>query len=135
MVEPREIADDEVVSHYGTPGWPGWDPEDVPEGERDGFRGIPRPERNESGMSVQLGRLTPAEMVELMMGRSPRPHDAVRHTTAGKLREAGFVITHAPTRFHPEHATVEFPGEWTQDVVESWHDCFGPPTVHEDADG
>lgn len=86
-------------------------------------------------MSVQIGRLTPVEMVEVLMGRSPRPHDAVGHTTAGKLREAGFVVTHTPRRFNPGHATVGFPGDWADDVTELWHDCFDPAITYEDSDG
>lgn len=132
----RDIEDGEVVSHYGTPGWPGWDPEDVPAGTHDGFRGLPRRDRDERGMSVQIGRLSPAEMVEVMMPwRSPRPHDAVRHASVRRLREAGFIVRHTPSRLQPNHATVEFPTDWTDDVTEAWHDCFSAPILYEDADG
>ncbi|MFN2555633.1 MAG: hypothetical protein ABR592_01965 [Nitriliruptorales bacterium] len=114
----------ETLSHYG-------DVNTSPEGSRGGFRCYPRRGR-ESGMSLTRGRLTPTEMARTVrpVKRGIRKGEAVRHTTVGRLEDAGFRVRLNPTHRNPEHVTVEFLGEWTDDVANLFHNCFEPPEVH-----
>lgn len=116
---------DETLSHYG-------DINTSPEGSRDGFRCHPK--RGQTGMSLTRGKLNPVEMVRVVIPvkRRARRGEAVRHTTVGRLEDVGFRVRLNPTKRNPRHVTVEFTGEWGDDVANLFHNCFEPPEVHGD---
>jgi len=55
------------------------------------------------------------------------PWDAVRYTTVGRLRDAGFRVESTPSRMIPNHVSVQYDGDWTDDVAKRFDDCFDQP--------
>jgi hypothetical protein len=114
----RELGAEEVLSQYGYRG------DDPP------FRNRPREwsERSEPGMSTIVGKLTPAEAMSFVRARQICiGHDGVRHTTVGKLRDAGFVVSHTPNPRNPGHVTVSRAEKWGEDTVRMFDSCFDEP--------
>ena len=117
------IADDEPLSQYGKvesrPNTPV-------------FRS--RRRENEPGLSLLKGTLTAAEIARRVLGRSgSSSKDRVRHTTAGKLRKAGFAVIHTPTQVNQKHCSVvllntddglDYETEWSDDVSSRFDECF-----------
>jgi len=103
------------------------------------FRIRPRADRGELGLSVLIGRLTVEEAARyVLMGQPPPARQlasaAVRLTTAGDFRRAGFAVVHTPGRVKPGiHATVVWPntdpircpdGNWNTQVSDLFNMCF-----------
>ena len=81
----------------------------------------------EVSMSVLLGTFAPSEaQIEAYgPGHGPKPRDAVRRTTAGRLREAGFRVVHTPrVPMSPNHVSVYWDGDWDDDVTAVFDECF-----------
>jgi len=91
------------------------------------FRTAPRP--HERDVSLLAGRLTVREAaMAVRHGRREFfPWDAVRYTTVGCLRDAGFLVQSTPSRMIPNHISVEYDGHWTDDVVKRFDHCFDQP--------
>jgi hypothetical protein len=53
--------------------------------------------------------------------------DIVRYTTAERLTNAGFRVRSTPSRMIPNHVSVEYDGDWTDDVAKRFDDCFDQP--------
>ena len=58
----------------------------------------------------------------------------MRHCTAGALRNAGFVVTHTPSRMNPDHISVTLPdgaAQWDDgqanglEMTFAIHEAFG----------
>lgn len=122
VLEPREIADDEELTQYGrvtsapaNPDHPG-----IPT-----FRIAPRADADSDGLSLMLGHQTADEMVRAVR-RFPKltSDDRVRYVTAGRLRDAGFVVRHTPTRKNPGHVSVTKDGEWDTVTEVEFDVCF-----------
>ena len=60
--------------------------------------------------------------------REPRRGDGVRFTTAGRLRETGFIVARDPVPMFPEHVLVKFQGLWDDGVAKRCDECFDTPT-------
>ena len=107
-----------------------------------GFRNQPREVlqsgKPEYSMSVLLGRLTPFEAFEYVMGRSPTETQLyralARYSLAGCLRGAGFAVVHTPgRRTRGIHVSIVWPSldpldrqdvPWPQGVPEKFDRCF-----------
>src|SRR5829696_1257667 len=91
------------------------------------FRMAPRP--HEQDVSLLAGRLTTREAaMAVRHGRREFfPWDAVRYTTVGRLRDAGFRVESTPSRMIPNHVSVQYDGDWTDDVAKRFDDCFDQP--------
>lgn len=114
------ITDDEWLTHHGTRRADG----------TEAFRCMLRemPGKREADMSLIRGRLTAEEAGRARLGLSRNPRrDAARHTTAGRLREAGFRVEHTPRLpGSPWHVSVFWDhGIWDADVGKSFEACFG----------
>lgn len=75
-------------------------------------------------MSVTVGQRSAGEM-GILVGRKPSENDAVRYARVGDLRQAGFQVRHTPSRRNPDHASVEWIGEWSNSVAARFDLCFG----------
>lgn len=56
-----------------------------------------------------------------------QPGSGARHTTVGKLQQAGFIVKRTPSAENPEHVSVSVKGEWTRDHGDAFNACFKPP--------
>lgn len=115
MSEDAEIDPATPLTQFGT--------------EAGGFRHRPRKGVDPDGVSVIAGRLSPDQAARLVTGRPARRGDAVRHTTAQELQEAGFTVRRTPSKRIREHRSVEYPGVWDDDVCRRFDECFGPPVA------
>jgi len=83
----------------------------------------------EHDVSLLLSRLDAREAaLAVRHGRREfYQRDIVRHTTVGRLREAGFRVVSTPSKMIPHHVSVEYDGDWTDDgdVAKRFDDCFG----------
>jgi hypothetical protein len=123
-LKPREIGDDEYLSQYGSRST----------GSPD-FRERPRL-KDEGGLSVSLGRLTPAEVRSLVrLAGVPTSEDGARYVRAGDLRRQGFEVVHKPTRRNPDHAVVRYPREWDEPVAGMFNKHCSAPVWHEEPEG
>ena len=114
---PPEVGDDEPLTQYGR------------EGDDPPFRNATR--SYETDVSLIRGRLSPSEAASLIRREGARyqvtERDRVRHTTAGLLRTAGFVVRATPTRRIPGHASVELQNPedvWENSARSRFDDCF-----------
>jgi|GEM_PF-3062566 hypothetical protein len=109
--EVRILSGDEVLTQIGLK-------RRIP---RKGFRCKPRAQ--ESALSLLLGRWDVDWAVRTAFGRDAAGEDMVRHTTATRIAEAGFrvILDKDP---YPAHVSVEFDGQWTDEVCERFHRCF-----------
>jgi hypothetical protein len=84
------------------------------------------PRTHERGVSVVAGRLTRREVAMIVRQEFISWRDFVRYTTVGRLRDAGFRVRSTPNRMNPNHVSVEYDGEWTDDgdVAKRFDDCF-----------
>jgi hypothetical protein len=96
------------------------------------FRRAPR--RHERDVSLLAGRLTAREAaMAVRHGRREYfpSKDVVRYTTVGRLRDAGFVVRSTPSPMITNHVSVEYDGDWTDDVANDaakrFDDCFDRP--------
>jgi hypothetical protein len=114
VVAATPVSDDEHLTQYGCTTS---DPV---------FRSHPRPEVDGLDISLIRGMLTveAATMIVRRRGYVITGADVVRHTTAGTLRDAGFVVEHTPNRKNPAHVSVRWPGDWTDEVSKDFADCF-----------
>jgi hypothetical protein len=82
----------------------------------------------ETTMSLLDGRFSPDEAGELRFGhrrRNQRHPNAARYTTAGKLRNEGFQVTHTPRLpMSPNHVSVTWDGDWDGEVAGRFDACF-----------
>lgn len=89
-----------------------------------------RPRNEESGLSLIWGSVSTETACSLicpfLKGRV-RPSDSVRYSTIGTLEDAGFRVYRRPLDYFPHHLEVEFDSEWTDDVCDRFHKCFGEP--------
>ena len=115
---PPDVGDDEPLTQYGH------------EGDDPPFRNATR--SYETDVSLIRGRLTPGEAASLVRRQGGRyqvtDRDKVRHTTAGRLRSAGFVVRSTPSRRIPGHVSVELPNPedvWDNSARSRFDDCFG----------
>ena len=74
-------------------------------------------------MSLLLGQWDVDWAVRTAFGREPTAQDAVRYSTAERLTNAGFQLIHDQTPYQA-HVSVQFEGEWTEEVCEAFHACF-----------
>lgn len=116
MVFP-DLPDDEVLTQYGHTG------DDPP------FRNATR--SYETDVSLIRGRLSAREAATLIRRQGQRyqvtDRDGVRHTTAGRLRSAGFVVRATPSRKIPGHVSVELQNAedvWDNSVRSRFDECF-----------
>lgn len=113
--ERREILDDEPLTQYGYMGV---------------FRNALRVDILEPELSLLAGRLTGAEAGAIVRNdqtviQFPEGHGA-RHTTAGTLRAAGFMVFHSPSKKNPRHVSAQWPESWDDRVSEAFDECFEP---------
>jgi hypothetical protein len=92
------------------------------------FRMAPRP--HEQDVSLLAGRLTPRQAAKAV--RHGRPEyfpgrDVVRYTTVERLVVAGFRVESTPSPMIPNHISVEYDGDWNDDVAKRFDGCFDPP--------
>lgn len=78
----------------------------------------------ESELSLISGRLTVEEACGFVRRGKPCDHsrDQVRHTQAGTLRRAGFVVRQ--TGKDPRHISVSLEGDWDEKVVVLFDGAF-----------
>lgn len=114
-VPPRDIGDDEVLTQYGQ--------QDV---DTEAFHCAPRAV-DRDGLSLIAGTLTVEEACQMVHRGRCVEHDkcGVRHTTAGRLRRAGFVLLHTPNKRNPNHVSVTHGVNWDDDAAASFNLCFG----------
>lgn len=113
-----ELADEEVVTQYGQ----------ISRTGVDDFKDRPvRPDRV-NGLSMFRGKGSVKDLVaRVARKRAVRDTDAVRHTTVGLLRNAGFAVHRAPSPGFPEHLCVTLldeDAEWTDDDAKRFDGCF-----------
>lgn len=111
----EHLADDQVLSQYGSRTQPKGGP---------AFRAQPRPDRDRGGISMIRGQVSASEAHRIVGLQAPRKGDGVRHTTAGILRAAGFVVQHDPSQANPDHVRVTVRGEWADSHAERFEGCF-----------
>ena len=85
-------------------------------------------------MSMRIGKLTARQACYLVLGNRTTATDiaraCVRHTTAGRLRAAGFAVIHTPGRVqNGTHCTVTWlqRGEeslWVPTAMARFDSCF-----------
>lgn len=124
VLQVDELADEEVLSQFGC--------RKETETIEPPFRKRPRPrdlEADPPGLSLLRGRLTPLDAAQAVRGRKElvMGADGVRHTTSGKLRDAGFVVIHTPKKAKLGHVTVSFPSDWGEDTDNMFDSCFDEP--------
>lgn len=118
-IEPYDIDDDQVLTQFGAK-------QDIVALDPP-FRRKPRQGR-ETNVSLILGRLSPAEASRIVRrSLAPAPFDGVRYATAGKLRAAGFVVMHTPSRMNPNHVSVSRTTEWGANEESAFDECFDEP--------
>lgn len=113
----RERLDDaQVLTQYGN----ARRPKDGPP-----FRKQPR-EKDQGGISMTKGRVSPAEAHRFVGLQAPREGDGVRWTTVGILRKAGLRVDPKPTQANPNHVRVTPAGgaEWTDQHADLFDGCF-----------
>jgi hypothetical protein len=122
-IQPREIGDDEYVSHYGS----------KLTGEAV-FKDHPRLQ-DTGALSVIIGEATPAEARRrVRKWGEPTKEDGVRYARVEDLRAQGFSVTHAPRPGNILHARVGFDGAWDDEVAGKFNQCFGEPQwYHEES--
>jgi hypothetical protein len=115
----EELDGAEEVTQYGTV-WPD-------------TRFKCRPEPSVEALSLIRGRASVEEAVTLVTRgrRWKRGGDAVRYTTVGILRVAGFDPYVDNPDKNPWHVRVESPGPWDDHVCQRWDGCFSDPTQGE----
>lgn len=88
-----------------------------------GFRRKPR--KSEAAISLILGRLTLEQTVQIVPEtEEPTEDDRVRYVLAERLIEQGFEALRTPTRKNPDHVSVAWPGDWDDDVADTFESCF-----------
>jgi hypothetical protein len=89
----------------------------------DSFAG--RPEPGQTDLSVIRGRASIGKAAQLVAERALQPGDAVRHTTVGCLRDAGFTVEHTPREGgFPDHCSVKGPDVWDDEVERRFNECW-----------
>lgn len=86
-----------------------------------GFRCAPR--SHEKAMSLLLGKWDVDWAVRTAFGRESTAQDSVRYSTAERLSSAGFQVIHDQEPYQA-HVSVQFEGEWTEEVCEAFHASF-----------
>ncbi len=116
--DPPALGDHETLTQYGSLSY-------------GGFRCRPRPSDHD-GLSLVRGDVGVHEAVRLVVKRLPATGDAVRTTTAGELRHAGFEVTSTPTKRNKNHVSVNCAdrGDRDDDRVASFDQCFGEVEVY-----
>ncbi|MDQ2754278.1 MAG: hypothetical protein M3R71_01875 [Actinomycetota bacterium] len=116
MTSP-DLPDDEPLTQYGH------ESDDPP------FRNTTR--SYETDVSLIRGRLSARDAASLVRRRGERyqvtDQDRVRHTTARRLRSAGFVVRATPTRRIPGHVSAEVQNPedvWDNSARSRFDDCF-----------
>ena len=116
MVSP-DVPDDEPLTQYGL------------EGDDPPFRNATR--SYETDVSLIRGRLNAREAATLIRRQGERyevtDRDRVRHTTAGRLRAAGFMVRATPSRRIPGHVSAELQDPehvWDNSVRSRFDACF-----------
>lgn len=91
------------------------------------FRKAPR--ADERDVSLLAGRLTDREAAMAVRQEFIAWRDIVRYTTVERLQNAGFQVRSTPSRLIPNHVSVEYDGDWTDDVdvARRFNDCFDQP--------
>ena len=94
---PPDVGNDEPLTQYGH------------EGDDPPLKNATR--SYETDVSLIRGRLSARDAASLIVRQGERyqvtDRDRVRHTTAGLLRSAGFVVRATPTRRIPDHVSAE----------------------------
>lgn len=119
-VKGRDIGDDDPLTQHGS---------QLADGTFR-FRNALRTDRNpvERSMSLLDGALSPGDAARARHGQAPKPRDAARATTAGRLRQEGFRVEHTPRMPMSQlHVSVYWDGEWDDDVAMAFDSCFGKP--------
>lgn len=111
----EQINDDQELAQYGSSTRPKEGP---------AFRSQPRADRDKGGLSMIRGRVAAAKAHMIVGMQAPRPGDGVRHTTAGMLRQAGFIVEHDPTQVNPDHVRVTVRGDWSIERAKRFEGCF-----------
>jgi hypothetical protein len=86
-------------------------------------------------MSMILGEVD-STAASMLITKHLAPGAGRRVTTVGRLRAAGFVVIHSPTRGNPLHVSVYAPRdeksgehiEWSQEVAKRFNACFTEDT-------
>ncbi|MHB1536039.1 MAG: hypothetical protein ACYC1D_15800 [Acidimicrobiales bacterium] len=114
---PSDVPDDEPLTQYGH------------EGDDPPFRNATR--SYETDVSLIRGQLTAREAANLVRRQGERyqltDQDKVRHTTAGRLRAAGFVVRATPTRRVAGHVSAELQSSedvWDNSARSRFDECF-----------
>jgi hypothetical protein len=96
---------------------------------RPNFRNRLRSHIGETEMSLIYGELD-ADAAGLLITKVVPPKPLARHTTAGRLRQEGFIVRHSPTSTNARHVSVYPPwlddgyGDWDDDLATSFDACF-----------
>ncbi|WP_210502798.1 hypothetical protein [Nocardioides xinjiangensis] len=112
-LQPDRLGDDEVVTQRIAKG-AGSPP----------VINAPRP-KDQGRVSVIRGRKSPSQAYHLVRkGGSCGPDDGARYAEVGALRDAGFIVTHTPNNRNPDHCSVAYPSDWSEDVALLFEMCF-----------
>lgn len=115
--QDRPVSDDEVLTQHGKSGKP----------FQNTLRQLRHPPGPERDMSLILGAADAVEATKLRFGYPQRDYSkyAVRYTTAGALRRAGFRVEHTG-RYpgNPYHVSVFAEGDWGPDQASAFDACF-----------
>lgn len=117
--DPIELPDELRLTQYG---------ERPPFG--DGFRDRLREDIGETEISMILGEVD-ASAAAILVTRSFALGAIRRVTTVGRLRAAGFLVVHSPTKSNRLHVSVFPPraeggesAEWGDEVANRFNACF-----------
>ena len=109
-----ELDEDAPLSQYGT--------------IKKGFRKRPRFDEGEKEVSLLLGTLSVGEAKGYVIPRyQPNSNDLVRYSSVDCLASKGFSVRHTGHKRSPYHVSVEYDGEWNEDMDEAFDDCFSSP--------
>jgi hypothetical protein len=86
-----------------------------------------RPEDEQQGLSLIRGKVSIEQASQLVRERGLQPGDAVRHTTVGCLKDAGFEVRHSPLRGFRDHCSVKWPNLWDDEVERRFEECWNEP--------
>jgi hypothetical protein len=97
----------------------------------EGFRDRLRAEIGETEISMILGEVD-STAAAMLVTKHLAPGAVRRVTRVGRLRSAGFVVIHSPTKGNPLHVSVYAPRdeksgehvEWDHEVARRFNACF-----------
>ena len=126
-VNAQELPDSAPLTQYGEQS-----------SSSPGFRDRLRPQIGETEISMILGEVD-ATAASMLVTHVLTPGAVRRVTTAGRLRQQGFLVQHSPTRGNPLHVSVFPPSDdatgefipWDDAVAVRFNACFTGSDAYE----